>query len=232
MKHLFAPVLVIATVIAFSTCQAVSGSTLDGAIGRLQFEQTLRVALLVRFHSIEQSLNERLNSYHPLSLEAIGKMNDVTQLRAKLIEAQGAAQETRDVVAANLSATDVANKLSSSAVTSALATAISNPQPLTQPFIYSVGGTRVLAVYDTTTTGSAPAVSPALSTACNVMTYITGAFGTAGPQFISTSGQTTGQKNTLSIIGFGLGIVPIAMNCTKDHSTTPNAGQPQQPPQQ
>jgi len=232
MKRLWSPPIILFVVFtALGISKAFANSTADWVAQKFEIQQAIRVALLVRAHGIEQALNSKLASYHPLPFATINRMTDVNALRLQVIAAQQAAQTERDLIAANLTPAQVQANVLNSSLTNALATAITAPQ-LPQPFTYGVGGTRVLAVYDSTSTGTAPAVSPTISTACNVMSYVTGAFGTGGPQFISSTGQTTGQKNTLSIVGFALGIVPIAMNCTKDHSTTPAAGHQQQVPQQ
>jgi hypothetical protein len=218
--------------LALSTIGLASASDDNGnwVAVRLEIEQAVQLALAIKARNVERTLNEDLADYQPLPEATINQMSDIKQLRSRLIAAQDAAATARNVVASTLSPDSAKSLIQAAPLSESLATSLTQPD-LSKPFEYNIGGTRVLAVYDTTNTGLAPATSPSTSTVCNVMSYVTGAFGASGPQFISSTGETTGQKNTLSIIGFALGIVPIAMNCTAEHSNSSAAHQMQQPPQ-
>jgi hypothetical protein len=56
---------------------------------------------------------------------------------------------------------------------------------------------------------------------CNISTFLVSGYAAASPQFVSAAGSP-GQKNTLTIVGASLGIIPIALSCSQQHGNAGN----------
>ncbi len=213
MKRLFAIVITTALV-AIIVCPASAISPGDRALQTFDIHQSVSLALGLTQRAVQARLTTQLAFYHPMSVAAVNATTDVKTLRSQLLAAQQAAEISRDTVATLT--TDQANTALSQ-LSAGLALALT--APTTKAAIFSVpNSTNVIAVFDPNNQGTAPAVSPAKSNTCKVMSYITSAYSTGSPQFVTSAGST-GQKNTLSIAGFALGIIPIALACADDHST-------------
>jgi len=192
----------------------------DRAVQDFRAKQVVNVAVRVRRHELEQSLTQRIATYHPMSTKAINRTKSLAVLRTQLIEAQNALDSLKELVARNDPNNDDQDQFLNK-VTDAVWSAL-KASPFATVSI-PISPTRTLSVHDAAL-GFAPTVGQGFTTTCNVLAYVNGAFGTGGPQFVSSTGQSVGQKNTLSIIGFGLGAVPIVLNCTKDKSSSSNPG--------
>ena len=221
---IFTCATVVATALFATTVLADPNS--DTLISKFNLQNAVNIALFIREHAIQRDLTQKLAFYHALSPGEVNSMTDLQALRAQVLAAQDAARISSETVATILTpdaTTQLLNQLSP-----ALVPAIRTDR-LASPVAVNLGGTRWMMIYDETTGGGAPAVSPATETTCSVFQYVTGIYGTAGPSSLTTT-ASTGQKNFLAGVGFVLGLVPVVMHCSKDHSTQQKAGGTQTPP--
>jgi|GEM_PF-6083845 hypothetical protein len=66
-------------------------------------------------------------------------------------------------------------------------------------------------------TGQAPQWPVWKQSVCGALQFLIAGYSAASPQFVSSAGSV-GQKNTLSIIGGSVGVIPIALLCTQPHA--------------
>ena len=211
-------VAVIALLGAVTPAHAIT--TVQATMQKFDIQEAVSLAMRLTQHRIEADLSTSLQSYHPMSPTLVETITDVKQLRAQIIAAQNAAQITHDEIATQLSAADATTAVGalSASVASALATT-----NLAQPAVFAVPNSDYrIAVFNPSSQNLAKAVSTTQTASCKVASYATSAFSAASPQFVTSAGSA-GQKNTLSIAGFVLGIIPVAMQCADDHSAKPNS---------
>jgi hypothetical protein len=222
VRHIVVSIAAIAAMLSSNTALADSTGG-DAAVQAFGRQNEDRLALATREHNLKSDLGARLAFYHPLAANDVGHINDIAILRLRLIEAQQAA----DI------ASQAAQESQQNTVVGELAiTALGPDAPnilqriaeyqagpgVTPALLQPLAGDMTLAVYNRLNTGTTKVVSGAQSTTCQVLSYLTSTYATAAPQFTSST-TSAGQKNTLTFVGFGLGIPGFILGCTQSHTT-------------
>jgi hypothetical protein len=208
--------IILAALIASTVSPVSAVQTSERALQAFDNRQAASLAIRLLQDSMTKDLDARLVAYHPLSTAAVNDMKDVGALRSQVIAAQNAERLSREAIA---TMSDAEAASAAAQVSAAIVGALRSPGPASVTVaVPGADSGKVVSVYSTTIQGLAKAVTPTTSGVCKVLSYATSAYSAASPQFVSAAGST-GQKNTLSIAGFVLGIFPVAMQCSDDHAT-------------
>jgi hypothetical protein len=186
----------------------------DAAVTAFNLQHAIALAMLIKKNEIEQNIAVQTSEYHPLTIAQVNGMTDIRALHNQVIAAQDAAKVAQSTVVADL------DPKTAEALTTALGASLEQAlknAPLAGPIIVPLTSSKTMAIYNSDQSGVAAQEPSATQTTCDVFQYVTGLYGAAGPSTL-TSNVTTGQKNTLAGIGLVLGMIPIVLHCTKEHS--------------